>query len=611
MKAATRALMWGLPALALGACSDVADNLEVPETTSSSVASWLDQTYRPDAPGIEQNPLKGFLPFTGGAANSQFPHSMEWFYLPLKAIQTGQNEFAWSALDARLNEIAARGKQSVFRVHLDYPTTPSGIPTFLLNGGLQVKSYTDYNNSTSLAPDWNDESLMTALVNFIHALGARYDGDPRIGFITAGLYGFWGEWHNYPHSGSDNGFDWTMSQANKDRLISAYDEAFNTTHVQLRDPTGATAGSLRSSVGYHDDSFAFTTLGPDDWHFWPSMKAAGLTDNWKTHPTGGELRPELQNAIWEHWPNTTGQDYQTSVRTTHASWMINHGAFSIPAGTTSWANALRGHKLLGYELFVSSVLLPGTTTAAPLTVQVKIQNRGVAPFYYDWPVEIGVLGGANELIKVFTLAQGNLRLTQIPPDSTDYVFTVSVPNHALGAGSYKLAMRVKNPLPNGRELKFANQKQDADRPGWLSLGDFSVTAGGATGGSQIYGTQATDDSTNVYYRFSYTGTSTWLRAYVDTDQNPATGFAVGGIGADYLVENGWLYRSAGSGWNWSFLQTVQHASDGAVARWTVPRAIIGKTATGGKEDIVYELEAAGGSKVASPRFVHTYGATAP
>lgn len=112
----------------------------------------------------------------------------------MKAIQTGQNEFAWSALDARLNEIAARGKQSVFRVHLDYPTTPSGIPTFLLNGGLQVKSYTDYNNSTSLAPDWNDESLMTALVNFIHALGAattaiRASGSSPRGFTASGVSG--------------------------------------------------------------------------------------------------------------------------------------------------------------------------------------------------------------------------------------------------------------------------------------------------------------------------------------------------------------------------------------------------------------------------------------
>jgi hypothetical protein len=32
-------------------------------------------------------------------------------------------------------------------------------------------------------------------MGFIAALGRRYDGDSRIGFITAGLLGGWGEWH--------------------------------------------------------------------------------------------------------------------------------------------------------------------------------------------------------------------------------------------------------------------------------------------------------------------------------------------------------------------------------------------------------------------------------
>ena len=30
---------------------------------------------------------------------------------------------------------------------------------------------------------------------------ARYDGDPRIGFVQLGLLGFWGEWHTYPYDG--------------------------------------------------------------------------------------------------------------------------------------------------------------------------------------------------------------------------------------------------------------------------------------------------------------------------------------------------------------------------------------------------------------------------
>ena len=41
-------------------------------------------------------------------------------------------------------------------------------------------------------------------------------------------------------------------------------------------------------------------------------------------------------------------------------------------------------------------------------------------------------------------------------------------------GTYKLAVRVPNPLKNGHPLKFANKTQDADAPGWLTLGSVEV-----------------------------------------------------------------------------------------------------------------------------------------
>jgi hypothetical protein len=35
---------------------------------------------------------------------------------------------------------------------------------------------------------------------------------------------------------------------------------------------------------------------------------------------------------------------------------------------------------------------------------------------------------------------------------------------------FTLLMRVIDPLPSGRTLRFANANQDATRPGWLTLG---------------------------------------------------------------------------------------------------------------------------------------------
>ena len=69
--------------------------------------------------------------------------------------------------------------------------------------------YNDFgNNGVSVSPDYSDPRLVTALEAFITALGRRYDGDPRIGFITLGLIGFWGEWHTWPYDGWTQPENW-------------------------------------------------------------------------------------------------------------------------------------------------------------------------------------------------------------------------------------------------------------------------------------------------------------------------------------------------------------------------------------------------------------------
>lgn len=91
------------------------------------------------------NPLKGFMPYAG--AYTTFPHSMEWNYLPLRTLMSGRTNFNWAALDALISNVASRGHQTVFRIYLDYPTLPTGIPQYLLDAGLVTHSYTDYGNN--------------------------------------------------------------------------------------------------------------------------------------------------------------------------------------------------------------------------------------------------------------------------------------------------------------------------------------------------------------------------------------------------------------------------------------------------------------------------------
>src|SRR5688572_17023306 len=122
--------------------------------------------------------------------------------------------------------------------------------------------------------------------------------------------------------------------------------------------------------------------------------------------------------------------------------------------------------------------------------------------------------------------------------------------------------------------------------------------------------QATNDATNVYYQFSYTGTPTFFRVYIDTDQNAATGFITTGIGGDYLLENGNLYSysGVGGGWGWTWMMPVAYTNTDSTAYWTVARADIGETANPNAADLIFQAEA---PLETSAKYTHVYSDGSP
>ena len=426
--------------------------------------------------GPTNNPLKGFMPYSG--AYTTFPHSLEWNYLPLRSLLSGPTNFNWAGLDALLSDIASRGHQTVFRIYLDYPTLPSGIPQYLLDAGLVTHSYLDYgNNGISVSPDYGNPLLDEALTNFIAALGARYDGDPRIGFITLGLLGFWGEWHTYPHD------SWFASTTLQDEVMSAYEAAFTKTRLLVRYPSGTNPTARR--LGYHDDSFAYQTIDPPAWMFLGLLKAAGDTNKWRTQPIGGEVRPEVQRCMWDASQTNcvpAGQEFSACVDFTHASWMLNQSLFSPGIAGAQKDLALAGARRLGYTLCVSNARLVDASLSLPLNVSVGLRNSGVAPFYYDWPVQLGALNSSNTLANSWATTW---KLSSLLPAATNTVWSFALTNHGLGAGTYKILLRVANPLSNGVPFHFSNTAQDADLPGWLTLGRVSI--GSAPAGPRVSG----------------------------------------------------------------------------------------------------------------------------
>jgi hypothetical protein len=421
--------------------TDAADSAEA----ASNPGVW--RTLTPQASPVD-NPLKGFLPYRGTYA---FPHSMEWFYVPLKDLMSGPSTFTFATgLEPLLSDIASRGHQAVFRVYLDYPSLATGVPQFLIDGGLVMRAYTDYGGG--LSPDYENPNLVAALEAFIAAFGAKYDGDPRVGFITEGLLGFWGEWHTYPHD------SWFASVATQNDVLHGFANALTKTELLVRKPT---ADSPTLPVGYHDDSFAYETLPPTTSNFWPLILAAGQQDIWTTQPIGGELRPEIQSTVFDS-PPVSPDDYSTCVTTTHASWLINQTAFDPSFTGAKLTRAIAGSAMLGYDLRVTSARVSLPSDGSPAELDLRVSNEGVAPFYYDWPIDVAVLEG-NAVVQTW---HPPWRLTALLPGSvTELSTTMNVPQLSSG-GPYTIGVRVLNPLAQGPALRFGDAEQESV---WLRL----------------------------------------------------------------------------------------------------------------------------------------------
>ena len=428
--------------------------------------------FRPAyAPAPADNPLKGFVPYAGQGRD--FPHSLEFGNLPLASLMTGPTTFDWAPMERLLDGIASRGCQGVFRIYMEYPSKPSGVPEYLVQAGVKVRAWTNTNTqplppALDHTPDYEDPRLREALRNFIAALGARYDGDPRIGFITAGLLGTWGEWHCYPHS------EWFASKTVQAEVMDAYEAAFKKTPVLLRLPAGdkgdAHAQNGRRNLGYHDDSFAWSTIetgGKDDaWTFLAAMRKADAMERWRTAPIGGEIRPELWPCLWKKEGCKEGQDFARCVRETHASWLMESST-SRALTPDERERALAAAQSLGYELQL--VKATAALKGRALEVSVTITNRGVAPFYAAWPVRLLAVGSAG----VESAAELPFVLKSLLPAATA-TQSVTLDLAKVASGEAKLLLGIPNTLKGGKLFRFANVDQDRDRAGWLTLGKIVV-----------------------------------------------------------------------------------------------------------------------------------------
>eukprot|EP00573_Skeletonema_grethae_P001912 CAMPEP_0201687636 /NCGR_PEP_ID=MMETSP0578-20130828/1607_1 /ASSEMBLY_ACC=CAM_ASM_000663 /TAXON_ID=267565 /ORGANISM="Skeletonema grethea, Strain CCMP 1804" /LENGTH=698 /DNA_ID=CAMNT_0048171805 /DNA_START=59 /DNA_END=2152 /DNA_ORIENTATION=- len=419
-------------------------------------------------------PLKGFLTspewHTGGYANPQYyndPEStMEFYYIGLSDVMTGMTSFPGfdTVVEPRIAASASRGKHAILRFYMDYPR-PAGsyvshTPQFLIDDyNLQMTPWSSVDlNAVGSSPDYSDENLKTALANFAAALGNRYDGDNRVGYIQVGLLGFWGEWHTWTEDPATHSW---IPDATKTALIDAFDAAFETTQIQIRYPHWYAVGAnQRQGLGLHDDSFAHSTIdegvygAPMSWFFWSQVQASAATDFWMSGAMGGEVRPELQATIFDdNYAAGTQykQDFGLCAETTHATYMLDYYAFATSYSGNALASARAASDQMGYAFRLAEVSVAEGSDGGTVDITASVIQDGIAPFYYDLSLELscpdgysGTVGGVDDIVSEGSTA--SFTFTAVPATSTclsSLGFSLSS-SYALAGASVKFAQGVSD-----------------------------------------------------------------------------------------------------------------------------------------------------------------------
>ncbi len=469
--------------------------------------NWTNYSYQSEI--TAGNPLKGIIKSYNyeeypNLWETTIPVSLEGVCIPLNLLMDSIDSFTFYNLDTILERISSRHRQTLVRVYLDWPGTgPAtwpdsltpygnikyGMPPFLENPPYNVtyNTYPTYAGG-GLSPDYTNDSLFSALVNFIEAFGNRYDGDPRIGYIQLGLLGHWGEWHTGANPG------WFPSTEKELLIFNAYEAAFDHTLLQTRYPD-----TLNTSLnlGYHDDSFCWATLhhgSPStyDWFYQTQLENAGTVDKWQQHSIGAEIRPEISDYLFRYasyaeWTNAYIQDgntfapgapqpFEECVLETHPSFfycnkVLWHSDYAFDTDSNRNARVNKASRSVGYEFFLkeASVSFLDSTTCR---IEVEIENTGVAPLYYPWPIQAGFLfNGSNLWIDSTEVSPFLLQ-----PDSVGrYIIQSTMP--IIPQDSILVMLRISNPMEGGYPIKFANLNQDRDINGWLTLGKAAYQPG--------------------------------------------------------------------------------------------------------------------------------------
>lgn len=417
-------------------------------------------------------------PFMGFAVDAKYDESAQPFRLAhvnltWRELEPEKGRYAFDAIEEKFNFPLwrQRGVHLIVRVIMDYPRDYAhmDIPDWLYREIGGDGTWYDNEYGKGFSPNYDNSLLIRNHERMISALGRRYNDDPLIAFIQLGSLGHWGEWHTWDKK---EGYIPFPKRNVSDRYAEHYVRAFPDKHLLMRRPHDV---ALRNGMGLFNDAFGDPKATADGFYTWYTQgytswltkeKEPAMLNFWTKAPSGGEFAHRTK-----YFQDDSIGETLRQARLTHVSWMGPNAPY-LEEDRTLQPNIDRFLNTIGYRfVIVKESHEKKAPAGGKLNVRLDIRNRGVAPFYYPWPLELSLSDAATGAIVLKTVADADIR--QWLPGTRTVFHTIKLPKR-LAEGEYIVNAAILDPQTGKPGVEFAIEGRRPD--GRYPLGTVIVAA---------------------------------------------------------------------------------------------------------------------------------------
>ena len=418
--------------------------------------NWLHTRFR-EVDTLFANPGEGWM--TQHHDTLRLPTSVNYLRFDWAKAEPEAGRFDWQFIDDAL----AAGKSSDAAIALRVMTANAhsekyySSPKWLFDRGCKGFEYTAGGDDptsggqriTRIEPDYADPIYLAEHEKFLAALGARYNGHPRVEFLDIGSYGIWGEWHT-PHP---------APLAVRQRIVDLYLRAFpKTPLVFMSDDFETLPYALAHGAGLRRDGVG-SPWHEQNWIGSPRYAGVpGMADAWKRAPVVFEWFGDYNYLQSKNWSFDAAVNFMLANHVT----LINDTLGAYPPAARPQVEKLA--RLAGYRFVLREVAHDKTVArGAALPVTMHWANVGVGKLYRTYQLQLGLQNAAGQITNVFIVAAD-------PRDWLPGEFTIPaampIPG-SLPPGEYALTVALTDPAQARRPLNLAMDAPSHD--GWYQL----------------------------------------------------------------------------------------------------------------------------------------------